>query len=204
MRTTKITALLGAATLALALTACGSDPDAEASDASAGTSSGTTAGTSAEQPAEADALGMEDPWVKAATEGMTAAFGTLTNDGDADITVVSAESGITDVMELHETVQGDDGSMAMQPKEGGFTVPAGGRHELAPGGDHLMVMDLGRPLQPGETVTITLTLADGTTTDVECTVKSFTGADEKYQDDGETDMGHDMEMGSEEDSSGEG
>jgi copper(I)-binding protein len=204
MRSTTITALLGAATLALALTACGSDPDAEASDASAGTSSGTTSDTSAETSAESDALGMEDPWVKAATEGMTAAFGTLTNDGDADITVVSAASDITDVMELHETVQGDDGSMTMQPKEGGFTVPAGGSRELAPGGDHLMVMDLGRPLQPGESVTITLTLADGSTTDVECTVKSFTGADEKYQDGGETDMGHDMEMGSEEDSSGEG
>ena len=28
-------------------------------------------------------IGIRDPWVKAADKGMTAAFGTLVNDGDA-------------------------------------------------------------------------------------------------------------------------
>lgn len=170
-------ALLGATALAVALTACGSDADtgsttdrAAAADATA--AAGSAAGAS---------LTMTDPWVKAAPSGMTGVFGTLANDGDADVTVVSAASDIAGTMELHETTMADDGAMTMRPKEGGFTVPAGGSHELAPGGDHLMAMGLTRPLEPGETVTVTLTLDDGTTTDLECTVKAFTGADEDYE-----------------------
>ena len=126
-------------------------------------------------------LTMVDPWVKAADTGMTAAFGTLVNDGDADVTVVSATSDVTPDMELHETVAGGDGAMAMQPKTGGFVVPAGESHVLEPGGDHLMIMDLTRPVVPGEDVTITLDLDDDTTMDVVATAKEFSGADEEYQ-----------------------
>ncbi len=103
-------------------------------------------------------------------------------------------------MELHETVENSDGSMAMQPKDGGFTVAAGADHELAPGGDHIMIMDLIKALEPGEVVTITLTLADGSTMDVDATVKKFSGAQEDYQDGEDPGMG-DMDMGSSEDSS---
>lgn len=52
---------------------------------------------------------------------------------------------------------------------------------LEPGGDHLMIMDLSRPVQPGEDVTITLELDDGSTMDVVSTAKEFSGADEDYQ-----------------------
>ncbi|MBS2936775.1 copper chaperone PCu(A)C [Nocardioides sp. J2M5] len=195
MRTTRFAALLSAAALTLVVSGCGSDdPTTTASDSSSGSD------TSASETTEASSLSVTDPWVKSAEEGMTAAFGTLVNEGDSDITVVSATaSDITGMMELHETVQNDDGSMAMQPKEGGFVIPAGGEHELSPGGDHLMIMDLTRPVEPGETVTLTLTLDDGSTTDVEATVKEFTGADENYQDGEGMDMDSDegMDMGSE-------
>lgn len=196
-RPARLTALLSTAVLAVGLSACGAD---ETTD-SAGDPSASASPTTSTAADEAASLTVEDPWVKSAAEGMTAAFGTLVNDGDSDITVVSATSDITDMMELHETVENSDGSMAMQPKDGGFTVPAGGEHELAPGGDHLMVMGLTRAIEPGETVTFTLTLDDGSTTEVEATVKDFTGADEEYQN-GE-DSGMDMDMGDDSGDSGD-
>lgn len=194
MRTHRTTMLLGALALSTVLGACGSEGSDDATSASDSSSAPTTPESAAAAAAtEAESLTMTDPWVKSAEEGMTAAFGTLVNSGDSDVTVVSAETDITDMMELHETVQNDDGAMAMQEKDGGFVVPAGGEHELAPGGDHLMIMELLRPVEPGEAVTVTLTFDDGSTTDVEATVKAFTGADEEYQDGDMSDMGSDEE-----------
>lgn len=193
MRTHRTTMLLAALALSTVLGACGSEGSDDATSASESSTSTTTPDAAA-TATEAESLTMTDPWVKSAEEGMTAAFGTLVNSGDSDVTIVSAETDITDTMELHETVQNDDGTMAMQEKDGGFVVPAGGEHELAPGGDHLMIMDLLRPVEPGEVVTITLAFDDGSTTDVEATVKAFTGADEEYQDgDSDMDMGSDEE-----------
>lgn len=176
-------AAIGAAVLTLSLAACGDD-SASGTGGNAVVSNGSSDAIST---AQADFFTVTDPWVKAADEGMTAAFGTLVNDSPQEVTVVSATSEITSEMELHETVQNDDGSRGMQSKEGGFTVPAGGTHELAPGGDHLMVMDLNRALKPGETVRITLTFADDSTKELDASVKTFTGAEEEYQN-GEMDM----------------
>lgn len=175
------TAAIGAAVLTLSLAACGDD-SVSGAGGNAVVSGGSSAAT-----AQADFFTVTDPWITAADEGMTAAFGTLVNDSPQEVTVVSAASEFTSEVELHETVQNDDGSMGMQSKDGGFTVPAGGTHELTPGGDHLMIMDLNRALEPGETVRITLTFADDSTKELDATVKTFTGAEEEYQN-GEMDM----------------
>lgn len=192
---TRLAAALGAAVLTLTLGACGDD-STEGSSAADPSSASPTDAAAGSADIEAASLSMRDPWVKSAATGMTAAFGTLVNAGDSDITVTAATSDVATTTELHETVQNDDGAVAMQPKGGGFTIPAGGEHELAPGGDHLMLMDLGRALKPGEAVTIRLELEDGSTTEVDATVKKFTGADEKYQDHDMADMDMaDMDMG---------
>ena len=138
--------------------------------------------TSAEDDTSTDALGVVDPWVKATDESMTAAFGTLTNETDAEITVVGATSDVAGVVELHEVVTDETGATVMQPKAGGFTIPAGGTHELTAGGDHIMLMDLARPLEAGEEVVVTVELSDGSTQDVTALVKPFSGADETYAD----------------------
>ncbi len=179
MRISTLSVALTATLLSLLLTSCGSEPNET-------TPSGTDpAPSSSTAPSDqASALTMTDPWVKAAKNGMTATFGTLVNHGTADVTVTSATSEIATTMELHETLESDDGTMAMSPKEGGFVISAGGNHELAPGGDHLMMMGLNRALKPGEVIAVTLTMQDGSTVDVKATVKNFTGADEKYQHEG--------------------
>lgn len=147
------------------------------------------AGTPAPAPAaESASFSSSDVWVKAADDGMTAGFGELANTGDTDLTVVSATSPATSSMQLHETVQNENGQMVMREVEGGFVIPAHGSLALAPGGNHLMFMDVTAPLRAGDDTTITLTFSDASTVDITAPVKEFAGANESY-DGGDTDMG---------------
>ncbi|MGO1737000.1 MAG: copper chaperone PCu(A)C [Leucobacter sp.] len=155
-----------------------------------GCSTADTGGTSTQQeePAAqtqaADAVTMEDAWVKAAEPGdMTAAFGTLENTSDADVTVVAVESSASQMMELHETVADDSGQMVMREVEGGFTIPANDHLHLEPGGNHLMLMELPEAIAAGEEVTFTLTFSDGSTLEFTAVAKDYAGANETYEGD---------------------
>ncbi|MEU6205783.1 copper chaperone PCu(A)C [Micromonospora musae] len=156
---------VAAACLALGMTGCGQSSSAEPSPS-----------TSADAPA--GVLGIRDPWVKAADTGMTAAFGTLVNDGESDVTITTAATDVSP-MELHEMTM-KDGKMVMQAKQGGIVVKAHGSTTLEPGGDHLMLMDLKRPVKAGDELTFTLTFADGKTQTFQAVAKPFTGAQESY------------------------
>ncbi|MGV0994069.1 MAG: copper chaperone PCu(A)C [Mycobacterium sp.] len=124
---------------------------------------------------------VSDQWVKAADNGMTAVFGTLKNSGKQDVTVVSATSPAAGLVELHEVVTDPGGASMMRPKDGGFTIPAGGTETLAPGADHLMLMDLKAPLQVGSDIEVTLTFKDGSALPFTAQVRTFPGAGENYQ-----------------------
>ncbi|MEZ3160491.1 copper chaperone PCu(A)C [Microbacterium sp. BWT-B31] len=131
---------------------------------------------------------ISDAWVKAADEGMSAAFGELTNSSDQDVTVTSATSEASSMLELHETVENDAGEMIMRPIEGGFVIPAGGTLHLEPGGNHIMLMDLTAPLAAGDEATFTLTFSDDSTYEFTAPVKDYSGANETYEgDDQDTD-----------------
>ena len=160
-------AVLSVALGTLGLAGCGGGD--EAASGAAAPAPSATAGT----------LSIKDPWVKAAPAGtMTAAFGVLVNGTGADVTVTAAESPASP-MELHEMAM-DGGKMVMRPKEGGFTIPPRGTHELSPGGDHLMLMKPSAPVKPGDELRFTLTLADGGTVAFSAVAKPFAGADESY------------------------
>jgi copper(I)-binding protein len=169
--------LLAAATavLAVGVAGCGS------SDRPSAQPSPSTSATAA-----AGVLGVQDPWVKASDKGMTAAFGTLVNDSDTDVTVTGAATDVSP-MELHEMAM-KDGKMVMQPKQGGIVVKAHGSTVLQPGGEHLMLMDLKRPVKAGDELSFTLTFADGRTQTFTAVAKPFTGAQETYA------PGHDQPM----------
>ena len=130
---------------------------------------------------ESDSVSITDAWVKSAEEGMSAAFGVLGNDGAADVTIVSASTEASPMVELHETVANDAGEMVMQPKAGGIPVKAGGSATLEPGGDHIMLMELTGPVKVGDDVALTLTFDDGTTLEVTAPAKEFDGGNESYE-----------------------
>ncbi|WBC07795.1 copper chaperone PCu(A)C [Micromonospora sp. WMMA1947] len=166
-------ALIGTAVLAASVTACGS-----ADTPSAAPSASGSASASAPASAAAGVLTVRDPWVKAADTGMTAAFATLANDGDTDVTITGVTTDVSRA-EIHEMAM-TDGKMAMRQKQGGVVVAARSQATLEPGGDHLMLMDLTRPVRPGDQLDITLTFADGRTQTFSAVAKPFTGAQESY------------------------
>lgn len=180
-----------AAAAAVLLTACGLSACSSSTDPSGTSAAATSPAASspaAASSAEACPITISDSWVKAAKSGMTAAFGTLKNPSGATVTVSAASTPAAKTMELHEVVD-KDGEMLMQPKEGGFEVPAGGSLELKPGGYHLMLMGVTDPIEAGEEVTITLTCATGGTMEFSAQAKTFTGAEEKYSGGGMDDGG---------------
>ncbi|PXX71032.1 hypothetical protein DFR70_101453 [Nocardia tenerifensis] len=131
----------------------------------------------------ADSVTIKDQWVKAADSGMSAAFGVLDNSGDTARTVVSASSPASGRVELHEVVADAGGAKTMRPKAGGFVIPAHGKTELRPGGDHIMFMGLTGPLRTGAETPVTLTFDDGSTTTFTAQVRDFSGNQENYAPD---------------------
>lgn len=103
---------------------------------------------------------VERPWSRATPPGakVGAGFMTLKNAGNAE-RVVGASSPVAGRVEMHVTVR--EGDVMKMREVQGFEVPAGGAFELKPGGAHLMLMDLKRPLKKGEKVPLTLKLEKG-------------------------------------------
>ena len=156
----------------LALSACGT---AETQ----GTPSSVSQDASASHGASALVVG--EPWVKASKDGMTGAFGILSNTTDHDITVVGATSPAAATVELHETVPGSDGTLQMRAKDGGFVIPAKGEFVLEPGASHIMLMGLKSPLAAGDDITFELHTSDGGRLSFTAPAKDFSGANENYE-----------------------
>lgn len=118
---------------------------------------------------------VRDPWSLSAGAGsMSAALGVLVSSADREITVVAATSDVSPDVSLHETVPDGHGGTVMQPKVGGFKIPAGGEHVLEPGADHLMLMDLNQAVHAGDNVLVTLTFEDGSTLQFNAPAQDFT------------------------------
>ena len=104
-------------------------------------------------PALADVT-VKDSWVRGTTPAQkaTGAFMQITSSDAA--TVLSASSPVAGVVEIH-TMKMEDGVMKMRaiPK---LDLPAGKGVKLAPGGNHVMLMDLKQQMKKGDVVPITL------------------------------------------------
>ncbi|MGO3886441.1 MAG: copper chaperone PCu(A)C [Mycetocola sp.] len=189
MRISHLSIALTAAAGVLLLTSC-----------SAGTAPTTETTTSA--PA-AEQLTVTDAWVKSAEDGMSAAFGELSNTGDSEITLVSVTTPASSDVELHETVENESGAMVMREKSGGFSIGAGDSLDLEPGGNHIMLMGLNDPILAGDEVTFELEFSDGSHTQFSAPVKDYSGANENYEG-GDEHAEHGTESGTDSTSSDEG
>src|SRR3546814_3460257 len=107
-----------------------------------------TAGLGLALPATAQdksAIETERPWARASigTARPAAAYGTLVNTGSEAMRLVAVETPVAGRAETHRTVRDGD-VMRMDPAEI-VEVPAGAQVEFAPGGLHIMLMDLPQP-----------------------------------------------------------
>ncbi|HUV17739.1 MAG TPA: copper chaperone PCu(A)C [Ilumatobacteraceae bacterium] len=207
-RTRTLLAPLAASALVLSLAACGSDDDsssdtvAEVTETTAmadDMASDTTmaddmADDMAEMPGGEATVGdisVSGVWMREPAEGQTrtAAYGTITNDGDADVTLVGVSVPFDATVEIHETIMGDDGAMQMQEVPEGFVVPAGGSFTLEPGGPHIMLIDID-PADITGTIEVTMVFDDGTEVTVGAPVRPLVM---DAMDDMEGEMDDDMD-----------
>jgi copper(I)-binding protein len=120
-------------------------------------------------------------WLRATPPGATvgAGYGVLHNAGEAPATLVAVESPIAGKVEIHE-MREVEGLMQMRRLDEGLRVPAGEQLALAPGGLHLMLMDLRAPLTEGDAVAMTFRFADGEVVELNVPVRrDAAGADEE-------------------------
>jgi copper(I)-binding protein len=132
-------------------------------------------------PASASALKTKDMWVKIADSGMTAAFGMITNPTKKDIRIIAARSNAFSTLDqLHQMTMNAEGTMVMQQLATGLLIPAGKTVELKPGGDHIMFMNLKKPITAGMMVPIMLIGSNGEQLRFSALGKVFAGANESY------------------------
>lgn len=119
-------------------------------------------------------ISVHDGWARETGQSdMAAAYLMIENEGAADklIGVRSAAGEAT----LHETTM-NDGVMRMRPIDPaqGMVVPSNGQLALAPGGAHIMIMGLKRPLKAGDGFDLTLQFARSKPEQVRIMVKPAT------------------------------
>jgi len=196
---TRIKSLLAplvASALVFSLAACGSDDD-NSSDATVETTMADDMDDDMmEMPGGEATVGditVTDAWVRQPAEGQSAsaAYGTITNDGDTDINLIGGSVPFDATVEIHETLMDDEGTMQMQEREDGFVIAAGATFKLEPGGPHIMMLDID-PADFVDEVDVTMIFDDGTELTVAAPVRSIDGMDMDQSDDDMDDMDDDM------------
>ena len=101
---------------------------------------------------------VKDAWVRGTVPAQTTtgAFMTLTSTADAKL--VGVASSAAKMVEIHESMM--HGTTAHMHEVQSVTLPAGKPVRLQPGGHHVMLMGVSRPLKPGDTVPLTLTIEE--------------------------------------------
>ena len=166
----------------LLLSACGGSTST-GSSGSASASSSASSSASAGASASSGTLKIEGAWVKASKGGMTGVFGKITNSGDKPVKITGASSTATDTVQLHTTTKGSDGGTKMEQVHE-FTIEPGATLELKPGGDHIMLMDMGCSLAAGGATTVTVKTEDGASLEFKPVARDYQGAKEEYKGEG--------------------
>ena len=109
------------------------------------------------QEARAGDLVITQAWSRATPGGAKVAGGYLTieNKGATPDRLVGGSGDFAGKVEIHEMAM-NNGVMTMRPLDKGLAIEPGKTVKLAPGGYHLMLMDLKNPLKQGEKVPLEL------------------------------------------------
>lgn len=126
------------------------------------------------------AVTIRDAWARATPAGATMGAIYLTLESAAGDRLMGAQvpDSVAGVTEIHETVEVSDSGatdggsrMTMRPVAS-IELPAGGAVQLKPGGYHIMLIDLRKPLKPGAHVKVTLVLEKAGKRTVTATVRN--------------------------------
>lgn len=122
----------------------------------------------------AGGLRVEHPWARASIGASKtgAAYLTIVNHGEAVALLVGAATPVAEHAGLHTHLM-EQGIMKMRPLEAVEVAP-GEPTVFKPGGLHIMLMGLRRPLKEGETFPLTLTFRNAGPLEVEVPVLGAT------------------------------
>ena len=132
----------------------------------------------ADAPAKSSGVSIHDAWARATPAGarMGAIYFTMTSPAGDRLTGAAVPHSVAGATQIHETVMEQDssgaatGRMSMQEVES-VELPAGTEVQFKPGGYHVMLLDLKRPLVSGQHVALTLTFANAGKQKVTATVR---------------------------------
>lgn len=101
-------------------------------------------------------LRIEQPFARATAPSARAggAYMTIVNSAATADRLLRAESSVAARVELHTVIK--EGDVMRMREVPAIDVPANGKATLAPGGFHVMLMELKAPLKAGDTAAITL------------------------------------------------
>lgn len=119
-----------------------------------------------------DALSVANPYVRAMPPVIknTTAYMQLKNSGDLQRTLVSAESSVARLVELHTHIR-EDGMLKMRRVEK-IDIPAHQTVELKPGDMHVMLIGLTKNLNKLDSIELTLVFENGERMKIDTPVKS--------------------------------
>jgi copper(I)-binding protein len=101
-------------------------------------------------------LVITEAWSRATPKGAKAGAGyfTIENKGSTPDRLIGGSADVAGKVEIHEMAM-SKGVMKMRPLETGLVIEPGKTVKLAPGGYHVMLMDLKSPLKQGNKLPIT-------------------------------------------------
>jgi len=136
------------------------------------------------------AVQVEKPWARATPAGATtgAVYMTLDNKSNAADRLVGASTDVAATVQVHEMSM-ENGTMKMREVAGGLAIPAGGSVVLKPGGYHVMLIGLKKPLKAGDSFPLTLQFQKAGKVSITVPVQAMGGSNDNMPG-----MGHHMDM----------
>ena len=124
----------------------------------------------------AGGITVDNVWGRFSAPGMSMSgvFMDVSNQSKQADVLVGGSTAVAEKVELHNHIN-DNGVMRMREVPGGIAVAAGETVKLQPGGLHVMLMGLKKPLKVGDTFALTLKFKQAKPQTVTVTVQ--TGAD---------------------------
>lgn len=110
-------------------------------------------------PTWAANISVTDAWARATMPGQPVSGAYMQIQSDADARLLSVSSTAVPRVEVHEMKM--DGDVMRMREVKAIDLPKGKTVSLAPGGFHLMLMNLKKPIAAGDVIPLTLVVESG-------------------------------------------
>ena len=113
-----------------------------------------------------------ESWVREVppVSSVTAVYVVIENAGNRDDKLIGVKSEVSKSAEIH-TTSIDENYVATMEKVDALLIPSGQKLELKPGGSHIMLRELKKPLKAGDKVEIDLIFENAGVLRVQVSVK---------------------------------